>query len=493
MATSYATPGVYVEEIAKFPPSVAEVETAIPAFVGYTAIAANGNNVPVRITSLLEYEKYFGAGPVISVEKKDKPLKNAEFVLYDSVRLFYDNGGGACYVVAVGQYNSNLSSKVFIDGLEVLKKHDEVTLLLFPDAAGLDAKELALVQQAALLQCSALGDRFAILDVKKGNKSLQDDIKTFRDNIGTEYLKYGAAYYPYLSTAYAKPFTFEDIMQYTDGFKDDLKLMDASSKEVLEGIIKRYRPQEKTKPDTKEQQETSEPKEQKSQSGSSSLKPPTDLEIKSIIPFIPGYSDQLAGLNAVATMIPPSGAVAGIIATSDRNKGVWQAPANMSIACVNGVSDFIADPDQENMNIDPTGGKSVNAIRAFSGKGILVWGARTLDGNDNEWRYIPVRRLFNFVEESARKSTSWAVFQPNDANTWVRIKAQLENFLNNMWRRGALAGARPEDAYYVSVGIPATMSGKDVLDGSMMIEIGMAAVRPAEFIILRFSHKLQVS
>ena len=145
------------------------------------------------------------------------------------------------------------------------------------------------------------------------------------------------------------------------------------------------------------------------------------------------------------------------------------------------------------MNVDPNAGKSINAIRTFTGKGIMVWGSRTLAGNDNEWRYVPVRRFFNFVEESSKKSTGWAVFEPNDANTWTRVRGQLDSFLNNLWRRGALAGAKPEHAYYVNVGLGLTMTAQDILEGRMIIEIGMAAVRPAEFIILRFSHKLQES
>jgi uncharacterized protein len=145
------------------------------------------------------------------------------------------------------------------------------------------------------------------------------------------------------------------------------------------------------------------------------------------------------------------------------------------------------------MNVDPGSGKSVNAIRFFTGKGVLVWGARTLAGNDNEWKYVNVRRFFNFAEESIKKGTERFVFEPNDANTWVKVKAMIENFLTNQWRGGALAGAKPEDAFFVKVGLGETMTAQDILDGKLIIEIGMAVVRPAEFIILRFSHKMQQS
>jgi hypothetical protein len=214
---------------------------------------------------------------------------------------------------------------------------------------------------------------------------------------------------------------------------------------------------------------------------------------KALIPYIPFYKGILKALNSKITTIPPSGAIAGVYASVDNNRGVWKAPANVSVNSINDVSEFINDDIQEGMNVDVNAGKSVNAIRPFSGKGIMVWGARTLAGNDNEWRYISVRRFYNFVEESTKKSTNWAVFEPNDANTWVKVKGQIENFLNNLWRRGALAGAKPEQAFFVNVGLGVTMTSQDVLEGKLIVEIGMAVVRPAEFIILRFSHKLQES
>ena len=145
------------------------------------------------------------------------------------------------------------------------------------------------------------------------------------------------------------------------------------------------------------------------------------------------------------------------------------------------------------MNVDSTAGKSVNAIRPFVGRGTLVWGARTLAGNDNEWRYVNVRRFFNFVEESVKKSTEQFTFEPNDANTWVKVQAMIENFLTIQWREGALQGIKPEHAFYVAVGLGKTMTPLDILEGRMIVEIGMAVVRPAEFIILRFSHKLAES
>ena len=185
--------------------------------------------------------------------------------------------------------------------------------------------------------------------------------------------------------------------------------------------------------------------------------------------------------------------MAGIYARVDNDRGVWKAPANVSVNAVIKPTIEFSNVEQDDMNVDPTAGKSVNAIRPFVGKGTLVWGARTLAGNDNEWRYVNVRRFFIFVEESVKKATEQFTFEPNDANTWVKVQGMIENFLTTQWRAGALQGIKPEHAFYVAVGLGKTMTPLDILEGRMIVEIGMAAVRPAEFIILRFSHKMAES
>jgi hypothetical protein len=205
------------------------------------------------------------------------------------------------------------------------------------------------------------------------------------------------------------------------------------------------------------------------------------------------YKNIVSKATETLNLLPPSGAIAGVYATVDRDRGVWKAPANVSLNAVISPAVKISDEQQGKFNVDVNAGKSINIIRSFTGKGTLVWGARTLAGNDNEWRYISVRRLFNFIEESVKKASEPFVFEPNDANTWVRLQAMIENFLTVLWRQGALQGVKPEHAFYVSVGLGKTMTALDILEGRLIIEIGMAAVRPAEFIILKFSHKMAES
>ncbi|WP_293124568.1 phage tail sheath C-terminal domain-containing protein [Okeania sp. SIO1I7] len=202
------------------------------------------------------------------------------------------------------------------------------------------------------------------------------------------------------------------------------------------------------------------------------------------------YNKVKTEIDKQRVILPPSPAIAGIYATVDRERGVWKAPANISLTSVTGPTIKINDEGQEDLNVHFTG-KSINAIRTFTGKGTLVWGARTLAGNDNEWRYVSVRRLFNFVEESIQKASGFLVFESNNSVTWLKVKSVIEIYLEGLWRQGALAGSAPDQAFFVNVGLGTSMTQQDILEGRMIVEIGIAAVRPAEFIILRFSHKLQ--
>lgn len=449
MAT-YQTPGVYVEEISTLPPSVAEVSTAIPAFIGYTQMGANQ---VARIDTLLEYEQRFGgASPTaFSVEAHidadtgahviDSVSRDAGagvtpgFAMYYSVSLYFKNGGGSCYIVSVGDYSAPPQKSTFEAGLAMVEREDEPTLIVQVDAINLAAADYYDLCQQALDQCKKLGDRFTIVDVKDG------DVDGFRNANMADNLLYGAAYHPYLETT----------LEY----------------HYLEGGV--------TVTDT-------------TAPGDSPPAPMTLASLKTGQTAL--YNQVKKALSGPRVVLPPSAAMAGVYARVDRERGVWKAPANVGITSIAGPSSKITHDDQSRLNIDPTGGKSINAIRAFAGKGTLVWGARTLAGNDNEWRYVSVRRLFIMIEESAKKSTAFAVFEPNDATTWLKVKGMLESYLYGLWERGALQGATPEAAYFVNVGLGKTMTAQDVLEGRMIVELGIAAVRPAEFIILRFTHKL---
>lgn len=184
------------------------------------------------------------------------------------------------------------------------------------------------------------------------------------------------------------------------------------------------------------------------------------------------------------TFLPPSGSVCGIYARTDIERGVHKAPANEVVRGCTGLSVTYNMAEQGKLN--PNG---INLIRALPGQGIRVWGARTCS-SDGNWKYVNVRRLFIFLEESIRANTNWAVFEPNDEGLWSRVKGTITLFLETQRRNGALMGTTPEEAYYVDVGRN-TMSQDDILNGRLICEIGVAPVRPAEFVIFRITQKMQ--
>jgi phage tail sheath protein FI len=178
--------------------------------------------------------------------------------------------------------------------------------------------------------------------------------------------------------------------------------------------------------------------------------------------------------------IPPSGHIAGVWARVDDQRGVHKAPANEVIMGANGLAFQVTHAEQGGLNKN-----GINCIRAFPGRGIRIWGARTLS-SDPEWRYINVRRLFNFVSESIMTGTQWSVFEPNDPFLWTSLSISVSNFLRNVWRSGALFGATPAEAFYVKC--DSETNPPEVIEAGMVVcEIGIAPVKPAEFVIFRLS------
>lgn len=725
--TALKTPGVYVNEISIFPPSVAQVPTAIPAFIGYTEKheSTNGESLrlkPTKVSSLVEYQLYFGSGPKLVFDKNTgngveldsnnqvvKAINKQSYYLFDSLQLFFANGGGECYIISVETYRSDGTVQLgspstgMTGGLEVLKEVDEPTMIVFPDAVSMAGLDLYTLQQSALSQCAELMDRVGVFDIKEAidKSGLTTQVKEFRDNIGMSYLKYGAVYAPWLKVGIRKDVHYADIkgqiVKAGTNIAIDLttlvKNVSAADEAIIKGLItslneivedrlfiqnriasflstsnaefaefspvgyaidypslaegfdimanevyNRIAEAEAEPIATQPAKVTASANEllklirqvynlaillddfgfkdaafiknQKFVENTwgqlgytapfpafptnavgdfltqltllrtwdatladstidgvkllavnaalvSASAPVSDLNfqtfnlppavanaattlqvaapasdadrlinqraavgkikglftyfhniVSGVLSFVsilerstedalikswPVYKSIIDAINNTLTKLPPSGAMAGVYSRVDSERGVWKSPANVSVTLSKGTLVNINDKTQESLNVDVDAGKSVNAIRVFSGKGVMVWGARTLAGNDNEWRYISVRRFFNMVEESVKKATSWVVFEPNDANTWVKVKSMIENYLTLLWRQGALAGAKPEEAFRVYVGLNQTMTFVDILEGRMIIRIEMAAVRPAEFIILEFTHKVQTS
>lgn len=588
MPTAYKTPGVYLVEKDAFPGSVVEVATAVPAFIGYTEKTEyNKNsliNKPVRITSFAEYLSIFGGAPSVRYTyKKDnsndaKAVLSAKpaFRLYDSMRIFFQNGGTTCYICSVGGYtvekekpdptdntkkitvieNNEIDQGVLCKGITPFEKEQEPTLMIIPDAVSLaDAGLCANVHTALLAHCNKMQNRFTILDVFEGftERNLEKDcVADFREKVGTMYLNYGASYYPWVKTnvvssnevsfAIIEPekddkgqVTGTPYKQLADDLKisvlpdltdDDYKDLVAAKLENFPAdlfpinIEKDFDAVKKTldnvvvpeaKPDDPDDVKNKEKIKaqlnnlcsylqknkdlikifQRLSSFDMTNDDPTDLH-NQLMAVCPAYVEMVSQMLDELNLMAPSAAMAGVYARVDNSNGVWKAPANVSINGVVSTAVNMTNEEQEDLNV-PLNGKAVNAIRYFIGDGIKVWGARTLNGNSLDWRYINVRRTIIMLEESIKQACKAYVFENNTATTWLTMKNMIDNFLNGIWRRGGLAGQTPEDAYEVHVGLGDTMTADDILEGYLRITVKVALIRPAEFIELTFQQLQQKS
>ncbi len=516
----YKTPGVYIEEVSALPNSVAQVETAIPAFIGYTPRAVHNENdctyVPTKVSSFIEFQKIFCFPEVTEpvqqyspqyylIRQNSKP-NTGDFVLigsdyyailpdahsiyymYNSVKLFYQNGGAEAYIVSVGGYreasgrhlglgaalvNPNVQLADLLKGLATLKMQEEPTMYICPEATLLSIAENGSLMQQMLLQNSQMKKSISIFDIIGGNrKNLLGngvDIEAFRNHTGTTGLAYGAAYYPFVGTTVMGA---RDL-NYTNLFGGDVR--------TLVTVLSALSPAEDGVLDLLKSIYNSEPSQSVSENH------------RKLLALSAAYKAIISAVLEVANIIPASGGMAGVITNVDNLRGVWKAPANVSMIGVNSLPIQIDNTEQQGLNVDAISGKSINPIRSFPGNGILVWGARTLAGNDNEWKYLNVRRTMIYIEQSCVKSCKSFVFETNEVSTWRQIQAMIENFLITLWRQGALMGSSPSDAYFVRCGLGTTMTASDITNGKFIVQIGVALTRPAEFIIITFSQQQIIS
>lgn len=437
MAVSYASPGVYVEEVDRGTKPIEAAGTSLAAFIGITAEAsfkainpATGERVVVEnrlgkatlVTSWTQFTDIFG-----------------EFIsgayLPDAVYGYFANGGGPCYITSLRALKEGdvvkaagpkkraakpgegdvppadsveaqvapaagpLTAKDFIGdpnertGLGGLEALDEVRLLTCPDVFyGYDGSDeskerVKMIQEAMITHCEKMRFRFAVLDTPPGLNAQQ--VKEWRTYINFD-TSYAALYYPWISVA------------------------------------------------------------------------------------------DLSGSGSTTKMIPPSGHVVGLYNRTDANRGVHKAPANDTLLGALNLEFRVSKGEQDVLN--PLG---INCIRIFPARGIRVWGARTLSSNGS-WRYVSVRRLFIMIEASMDAGLSWVVFEPNDSTLWAKVRRDVTSFLRVVWRSGALFGATPEEAFYVKC--DEEINPPEIRDlGQLIIEVGVSPVKPAEFVIFRIS------
>ncbi|WP_237038453.1 phage tail sheath family protein [Phocaeicola faecalis] len=594
------TPGVYIVEKNAFPNSVVEAETAIPAFIGITDKAQNGNDdlkgVPWKISSMTEYLQYFGGAPKLEFavdikkyfylseeqKKEGKTLtdalkepapgifqycirpsgecgkvkfdedkagteeddKNGEetpvgyafrvdganpYTLYYNMQMFFANGGGTCYVVSVGNYGDDnkdtLNDKNVEAALAALEKIQEVTMIIVPEAV--ESNACANIQQLMMKHCGEMGNRFAILDVPSGaaNTPLDKRMEAFQNTV-TNYFSYGAAYFPWLNTSVlserdlnskmfnwkkgvysnAKKLTVDpNLANIADAYySNTIELTADENIKIVNGITFKLSSEIENGEVIKDgtllytisqyAEKKDDAKALISKTFTVIWPTPTNMNefYAALSNSSPLFKQAIKAILKQLNLLPPSAAMAGIYTMVDRSRGVWKAPANVTLNYVNSPAEDIDDEGQAGLNA-PMNGKAINVIRAFRGEGIKVWGARTLDGNSLDWRYINVRRTMLFLEESIRNAARAYVFEPNDAGTWINMKCMIENFLRSVWKRGGLAGATPEDAFEVHIGLGDTMTGDDILEGIMRITVLVAITHPAEFIEITFQQQMQKS
>ena len=599
----YKTPGVYIKEKNAFGNSVVEAETAIPAFIGITEKAQNGNDElkgkPWKISSMTEFIQYFGGAPTWNFtldikkykseeaplafdifqytneieEEKDKncyafcldwkkdeqgALESPYYTLYYNMSLFFANGGGTCYIVSIGSYNAKdkLEAKddaknyKVVNALSELEKIQEVTMIVVPELVNSSEDDYRNIQQQILKHCGyTMKNRFALLDIfpkKNNNTPIENQIEVFQNGIGSESLSYGAAYFPWLNTSVISDRDLEgDMFTWTNDFKayadkfatvdyalssivnaflssEEVELENSEGKKsktinnhifefekVEKGNIYADNDTEKKNIIGKVVEIENFESEIKNSDGTANkevtsqkikvlwLSSPSSTEEKQAFHLALNngsylYQQAMKAVKKSLNLLPPSAAMAGLYTMVDNSRGVWKAPANVTLNYVDSPAEDIDDDQQANLNA-PMNGKAINVIRTFRGEGVKVWGARTLDGNSLDWRYINVRRTLLFLEESVKNAARAYVFEPNDAGTWINIKSMIENFLRSVWKRGGLAGATPEDAYEVHIGLGDTMTAEDILEGIMRITVLVAVTHPAEFIEITFQQQIQKS
>jgi Bacteriophage tail sheath protein len=399
VATSYLTPGIYIEEVPAGPRPIEAVGTSTAGFVGEAPDIKKRVNEVVAINNWSEFRRNY-----VSEDSVSTPLSHA-------VYGFFQNGGTRCYVVNVGA-RGNIAGGgrgPGRQGLQLLETIDEIAIVAAPgytDPASYDA---------VLTHCENLKDRVAILDAP-------------RDVSSTHALTEVA------TSSSARP-----PKEGAEGGGGDTG---AGGERGLRA--------------------------RQSDGGYGAFYFP---HITVMDPLPP---------NALVD-VAPSGHMAGIWARTDSSRGVHKAPANENIRGALNITYNTTKEEQGELN--PAG---VNVIRFFGAEGLRVWGARTLADSASEWRYLNVRRLFNMIEESIEESTRWIVFEPNDRTLWRSIRRDVTAFLTRLWRDGALMGATPQEAFFVQC--DEETNPPDVIDAGMVVtRIGIAPVKPAEFILFRIS------
>ena len=483
MAVQIAFPGIYIVEDNSLALSISGRSTAIPVFVG---VFAPRVGVPVmecvRIENWMDFiEKFYPQALVArftdvaplevtgtksrkkkstATQEQSEPvatvsgttLKEVGLALGSfSLRHYFENGGGTCYVLSLAEANYEVNVAKLAPAIA---KVPDITLLVYCEYLQAE-RDLQVYTALNTLLLDNQGF-FLLADSPDG--------ATISGLESTQ----TAAYYPAFETNYKR----QPIIK-----NDDL---DLSATEVLLKGYDDYPTLSRFK---------------------------AALEVDNLPEQVKALYRSLVIdvenlLNSASSIyLRASPAMAGLYAVTDRTRGVWKAPANIAVAGVkslveiDGISETPTPAYMTPSKLADVHAAGVNAIRSFFGKGVVVWGARTLKGTDQNsdpnWIYVPVRRLFNSVERDVKAALGRVMFEPNHSATWETVRSTIDHYLFGLWKEGALQGVKPQEAYFVQVGLGVTMTKQDIDEGNLIVEIGLAAVRPVEFVILRFTQNIE--
>lgn len=506
MSPQYLSPGVYVEEVDKGSKPIEGVGTAVAGFIGFAGMGPV--NKPTLIANWTQYTNTFGGF-----------LPGA--YLAHAVYGYFNNGGGSCYVLRLptgadataGNPAAALPAKAAgapptlrAVAREGIAGGEGITLEV-TDAG--DDKFNLTVRRGAVEEkyegvtlSTAKGAQNVVDTVNKQSKLVMlEDLKVAGAALADRAPVAGSyALRPAESQSLTVKATSPDVYQGNVADRSGLggfEAIDDLTMVACPDLMAAYQAGAINREGVKAVQLALIAHCENMKDRVAILDPLPDLNAQDVKDWRmkeAGYDSKYAalyypwiqvanptpGANGASMYIPPSGHLAGIWARSDTERGVHKAPANEVIRGALGLQNQITKSEQDSLN--PVG---VNCIRAFPGRGIRVWGARTLS-SDPSWRYINVRRLFNFAEKSIMIGTQWVVFEPNDQALWQRVRRTITGFLTRVWRDGALFGTTPEEAFYVKC--DAENNPPETRDvGQLIVEIGIAPVKPAEFVIFRIS------
>ena len=500
MPQTYLSPGVYVEEVDKGTKPIESVGTSLAAFVGITAEAtlkkrdpqtgelapyASCLNKATLVTSWTQYTEIFG-----------------EFVsgayLPDAVYNYFNNGGALCYIVSIKAMDQADSRAKAAE--VTIKGKGKDSLKVTAKTPGPDGNDLSIMIKHGEEETFTMrvgNEVKSGLTMKRGENYVGDAaFETVNITVASAANLPDEGSYT-LSGGGIQPLTVEDFVgdvAERTGL-GALEALDSIRLILCPDVMTGYYGSEGAKKRIKMVQEAMIAQCERSRYRFAILDTPPDLkaqqalEWREYINFNTSYAalyypwlevyDFSEGPNDTKFM-PPSGHVAGVYNRVDADRGVHKAPANEIIRGTNDLQIQLSKAEQDVLN--PIG---VNCIRAFPNRGINIWGARTLS-NDGSWRYVNVRRLFIMVEASLDAGMQWVVFEPNDTTLWAKVRRDVTSYLRTVWLSGALFGTTPEQAFYVKC--DEELNPLEIRDlGQLIIEVGLAPVKPAEFVIFRIS------